>query len=166
MGNLRKIGGVGLAVAVVAALAVYVLIPKTGPAANSVVVNEPQNPTNGGPGGSTSGGTATGGGTSGGSSTGGGGTTPSPSTPPSGRPPKAHGQNSHGPKHLICRPTKDHPGTGVSQYQGATQYRGQCPAGAAFGAAGHGHHASSTADVTAAPTLFYAVLPDGVYGIE
>ncbi len=135
MGNLRKIVGVGLAVAIVAALAVYVLIPKTGPTANNVVVNEPQNPTNGGSGGTSTGGTGGSGGT---------GTTPSPSVPPAGRPPKAHGENSHGPKHVICLPTKDHPGNGVSQYQGANQYRGQCLANAPNGALGHGQHGRSS----------------------
>src|SRR5574340_315750 len=163
MGNLRKIVGVGLAVALVAALAVYVLIPKTGTTANNVVVNEPQTPTRGGSGGTTSSGPGTGGTSSGGS---GSGSTPTPTTPPPTRPPKAHGQNSHGPKHLICLPTKNHPGNGVSQYQGANQYRGDCPAGSAFGAQGHGHHTdTSTSNVADVQTLFYAVPASGVYGI-
>jgi len=167
MGNLRKIVGVALAVAVVAAVVVYVLMPKTGTTTNSVVVNEPQNPTGGGSGTTPTGGSGSGG--SGGGS-GGSGSTPTPSNPPPTRPPKAHGQNSHGPKHVICLPTKDHPGNGVSQYQGANQYRGQCPAGSAFGAQGHGqghgHNAANTAPEAAAiPTRFYAVPASGVYGI-
>ena len=147
MGNLRKIVGVALAVAVVAAIVVYVLIPKTGTTTNNVVVKEPQNPTGGGSGGND-----------------GSGSTPTPSNPPPTRPPKAHGQNSHGPNHLVCLPAKNHPGNGVSQYQGANQYRGLCPSGFTNGAQGHGHHASVTLDVAAASSRTYAALPDGVYG--
>ncbi len=163
MGNLRKIVGVGLAVALVAALAVYVLLPKAGPTTNSVVVNEPQTPTNPGSGGTTSGGSGSGGSSGGGS----GGSNPPPTTPPAGRPPKAHGQNSHGPKHMICLPEKDHPGNGVSQYQGANQYRGQCPAGAAQGSLNHGHGAVTWAvDAVTAESLVYIVPSGGIHGIE
>ena len=150
MGNLRRIVGVGLAVALVAAFAVYVLIPKSGPTANNIVVNEPQNPANGGSGSTTSGGSGTGGMPSGGGGSGGSGATPPPNVPPSGRPPKAHGENSHGPKHLVCLAPKNHPGNGVSEYQGANQYRGQCPAGSAQGAQGHGHHVLNLEAIAAA----------------
>ncbi|HLE54043.1 MAG TPA: hypothetical protein VI999_02210, partial [Thermoplasmata archaeon] len=98
MGNLRKIVGVSLAVALVAALAVYVLIPKTGPNTANVVTNEPQSPTNGGS--DTAGG--------GGTQAGGGGSAPTPHV----RPPKLHGENSHGPKHAVCLPEKNHAGNG------------------------------------------------------
>jgi len=158
MGNLRRIVGVGLAVALVATLAVYVLIPKTGTTANNVVVNEPQNPTSGGTTSTTTGGHGHGGHADG------SGTTPTPSTPPT-RPPKAHGQNSNGPKHVICLPVKDHPGNGVSEYQGANQYRGQCAAGSALGAQGHGHQATApTGDVASAQALFRAHAKNGSHG--
>ena len=158
MGNLKKIVGVGLAVALVAALAVYVLVPKTGPTTNSVVVNEPQTPTSPGSGGTTSGGSGSGGSGSG---------SPPPTTPPSSRPPKAHGQNSHGPNHMICLPEKNHPGNGVSQYQGANQYRGQCPAGAAQGSQSHGHAATTWAvDAVTADALVYVMTTGGIHGIE
>ncbi len=138
MGNLRKIVGVSLAAALVAVLAVYVLIPKAGPNANSVVVNEPQAPPSSGTGTTDTGGH---GGTSGGQGSG-SGTTPKPSTPssPPTKPPKAHGENSHGPKHVVCLPEKHHAGNGVSQYQGANQYRGQCAVGLGPSAYGHSHH--------------------------
>ncbi len=144
MGNLRKIVGVSLAVAMMVALAVYVLIPKAGPNANSVVVNEPQAPPNGGTG--STGTTGTGG--TGGAQGGGSGSAPTPSTPPT-RPLKAHGENSHGPKHVVCLPVKAHPGNGVSEYQGANQYRGQCPAGEGANAYGHSHHSHHTGPNTA-----------------
>ncbi len=135
MGNTRKIVGVSLAVALVAALAVYVLIPRTGPNTANVVTNEPQSPTNGGSG--TTGG--------GGTQTGGGGSIPTPHV----RPPKLHGENSQGPKHVVCLPEKNHDGNGVSQYQGANWYRGQCPAGAGPGAQGtaNGHSGLNGPDV-------------------
>jgi len=165
MKNLRKIVGVGLAVALVAALAVYVLLPKAGTTTNSVVVNEPQNPTSGGTDSTTTGGHGTGGTGHGGT---GAGSTPTPSTPPPTKPPKAHGQNSHGPKHVICLPEKSHPGNGISQYQGANQYRGQCPVGSAYGAQGHGHHdaTTSTSNVATVQTLFYVAPTGGIYGVE
>ena len=163
MGKLRKLVGVALAVAVVAAVVVYVLIPKTGTTTNNVVVTQPQNPTGGGSGTTPSGGSGSGGSDSG---SGGSGSSPPPTVPPT-RPPKLHGQNSHGPKHLICLPTKNHPGNGVSQYQGANQYRGLCPAGSSLGSQTHGqgHATDTTPNVAAVPTLFYAVPATGVYGI-
>lgn len=130
MTNMRKIVGVSLAVALVAALAVYVLIPKTGPNTANVVTNEPQSPTNGGTG-------TTGGGDT---QTGGGGTTPTPHV----KPPKLHGQNSHGPKHVVCLPEKNHEGNGVSQYQGANWYRGTCASDAGVNPHGHAYgHAAN-----------------------
>ncbi len=159
MGNLRKIVGVALAVAVVAGVMVYLLIPKSGTTTNNVVVNEPQTPTNGGSGSTPTGGSGTGGS--------GSGSTPSPQTPPS-RPPKAHGQNSNGPKHMVCLPEKNHEGNGVSQYQGANQYRGECPVGAAQGSQihgqGHGHATNAVPQVVASPRLLHAAAASAVHG--
>ncbi len=113
MGNTRKIVSVSLAVALAATLAIYVLVPRTGPNTANVVTNEPQTPTDGP-------GTTDGGGTQ----AGGGGTTPTPDA----RPAKLHGENSHGPKHAlpVCLSEKDGVGNGVSQYQGANWYRADC----------------------------------------
>lgn len=128
MRRMRRIVGVSLAVALVAALAVYVLIPKTGPNTANVVTNEPQSPTNGGT-------DTTGGGDT---QTGGDGTAPTPHV----KPPKLHGQNSQGPKHAVCVPVNEHV-QGTAQYQGANWYRGECPNGAGANpqgtANGHGH---------------------------
>ncbi len=154
MGNLRKIVGVALAVAVVAGVMVYLLIPKSGTTTNNVVVNEPKTPTNGGS-------TSTPTGTSSGS-------TPTPTTPPSSRPPKAHGQNSNGPKHVICLPDKNHEGNGVSQYQGANQYRGECPAGSALGSQshgqGHGHAANAAPQAIVSTRLLHAAPASSGHG--
>ncbi len=150
MGNVRKIVGVALAVAVVAGVMVYLLIPKSGTTTNNVVVNQPQTPTNGGSSNTPSGSSGTGGGS---------GSNPSPQTPP-GRPAKAHGQNSHGPKHVVCLPVKDHDGNGVSQYQGANQYRGQCPVGSAQGSQvhgqGHGHGTNAAPQAAVSARLLHA----------
>lgn len=113
MGNLRKIVGISLAVAVALGLVAYLLVPHAGPANESVVVNQPQAPTN-----------PTGGSTSSGTSTSGGSNTPTPPAPHI-RPPKLHGQNSNGPKHVVCLPANPNV-QGVAQYQGANWYRGQC----------------------------------------
>ena len=143
MGNLRKIVGVSLAVALVAALAVYVLIPKTGPNTANVVTNEPQSPTNGGS--DTTGG--------GGTQAGGGGSAPTPHV----RPPKLHGENSHGPKHAVCLPEKNHAGNGVSQYQGANWYRGTCTTSVDANPNGHAYgHAASGAEAGLAAVLLRA----------
>lgn len=110
MGKTRKIVGVSLAVAVALGLVAYVLVPHTGPTNQSVVVNQPSAPTNGG----------------GSSTTTGPSTSPTPSTPPGDqRPAKLHGKNSEGPKHVVCLPVNSHV-QGVAQYQGANWYRGQC----------------------------------------
>lgn len=127
MGNLRKIVGIGLAVAVALGLVVYLLVPHAGPSNQSVVVNQPQaptTPTNGGHSGSGSGGTSSG-----------GTTTP---TPPGEhiRPPKLHGKNSEGPKHIVCLPENAHV-QGTAQYQGANWYRGQCAQAAGANSQGH-----------------------------
>ncbi len=117
MGKMRKIVGVSLAVALMTGLVAYVLLPRTGPNSENVVVNQPQTPapTNGGSGATNS--TPTGSG---------------PSTPtPRVRPDKLHGENSHGPKHLVCLPLNSHVDNGVAQYQGANWDRGQCPSGSA-----------------------------------
>ena len=112
MGNLRKIVGISLAVAVALGLVAYLLVPHAGPSNQSVVVNQPQQPTTGGHGGSSSGGGTSSGGTT---------------TPPveHTRPPKLHGKNSEGPKHVVCLPVNSHV-QGTAQYQGANWYRGQC----------------------------------------
>lgn len=126
MGNLRKIVGIGLAVAVAFGLVAYLLVPHAGPKNESIVVNQPQAPTTGDTGGSpgsgTSGSSGSGSGSSGGSSGG-----SSPSTPPTQhvRPPKVHGKNSEGPKHAVCLPVNEHV-QGNAQYQGANWYRGTC----------------------------------------
>lgn len=112
MGNLRKIVGISLAVAVALGLVAYLLVPHAGPANESVVVNQPQAP-NGPTGGSTGSGTSSG-----------GSSTPTPPAPRI-RPPKLHGENSNGPKHVVCLPENAHV-QGVAQYQGANWYRGQC----------------------------------------
>ncbi len=114
MGNLRKIVGISLAVAVALGLVAYLLVPHAGPSNQSVVVNQPQTPTTGGNGGSGSGSGSSSGGT----------TTPPPPTEHT-RPPKLHGKNSEGPKHLVCLPVNSHV-QGTAQYQGANWYRGQC----------------------------------------
>lgn len=133
MGNLRKIVGISLAVAVALGLVAYLLVPHAGPANESVVVNQPQAPSN-----PTSGGTSSGTGTSGGSTT--------PTTPaPHIRPPKLHGQNSNGPKHAVCLPVNAHV-QGVAQYQGANWYRGQCAQAAGANSQGQ---ANGHADVVA-----------------
>ena len=113
MGKLRKIVGVSLAVAVVAAIAVYVLMPRPALQNTTVSVPPPNTPTNGGSGGTTGG-------------------TPSPDV----RPPKLHGQNSNGPKHAVCLPVNEHV-QGIAQYQGANWYRGTC--GQSPGANSQGH---------------------------
>ncbi len=127
MGNLRKIVGISLAVAVALGIVAYLVVPHAGPANESVVVNQPQAPTNP-TGGGTSSGTS---GTSGGSS---------PSTPPAPhiRPPKLHGQNSNGPKHVVCLPENANV-QGVAQYQGANWYRGECAQSAGANSQGHGN---------------------------
>ncbi len=127
MGNLRKIVGISLAVAVALGIVAYLVVPHAGPANESVVVNQPQAPT-----------TGTGGHT--GSGTGGsGGSTPTPSVPPPHiRPPKLHGHNSNGPKHVVCLPVNPHV-QGVAQYQGANWYRGQCAQDAGANSQGHAH---------------------------
>lgn len=131
MGNLRKIVGVSLAVAVALGLVAYVLVPHAGPSNESVVVNQPQTPTT--PGGSTSTGT----GTSSGSTT---------STPPTSdhvRLPKLHGKNSEGPKHVVCLPANPNV-QGTAQYQGANWYRGQCAQTAGANSQGHANgHANN-----------------------
>ena len=130
MGNLRKIVGVSLAVAVALGLVAYVLVPHAGPSNESVVVNQPQTPTT--PGGSTSTGT----GTSSGS------TTPPPVSDHV-RLPKLHGKNSEGPKHVVCLPANAHV-QGTAQYQGANWYRGQCSQSAGANAQGHSNgHANN-----------------------
>ncbi len=130
MGNLRKIVGVSLAVAVALGLVAYVLVPRAGPTNESIVVNQPQTPTTPGSG------TTTGTGTSSGSTT---------STPPTSdhvRLPKLHGKNSEGPKHVVCLPANSHV-QGTAQYQGANWYRGQCAQTAGANAQGHANgHAS------------------------
>ncbi len=129
MRNMRKVVGVSLAVALVAALAVYMLVPKTGPNTANVVTNEPQSPPSSGTG--TTGG--------GGTQTGGGGTTPTPHV----KLPKLHGQNSHGPKHAVCVPVNEHV-QGLAQYQGANWYRGECSNGAGANPQGHAYgHAAN-----------------------
>lgn len=135
MGNLRKIVGVSLAVAVALGLVAYVLVPHAGPSNESIVVNQPQTPTT--PGGSTSTGTGT-------SS----GTTTAPSTPDHVRLPKLHGKNSEGPKHVVCLPANPSV-QGVAQYQGANWYRGQCAQTAGANSQGHanGHGANALASV-------------------
>ncbi len=128
MGNLRKIVGIGLAVAVALGLVAYLLVPHAGPSNQSVVVNQPQTPTppttgghRGGSGGTSSGGTTT------------------PTTPGEHvRPPKLHGKNSEGPKHVVCLPVNDHV-QGVAQYQGANWYRGQCAQASGANSQGHAH---------------------------
>ena len=125
MGNLRKIVGVSLAVAVALGLVAYVLVPHAGPTNESVVVNQPQTPTT--PGGSTSTGTGTG-----------SGSTSTPSTPDHVRLPKLHGKNSEGPKHVVCLPANPHV-QGTAQYQGANWYRGQCAQTAGANSQGNGH---------------------------
>lgn len=118
MGNLRKIVGISLAVAVSLGLVAYLLVPHAGPSNQSVVVNQPQAPSTG------TGGTSSG--TSGGST----------SPPPLVRPPKLHGQNSNGPKHVVCLPVNSHV-QGTAQYQGANWYRGQCAQTAGANSQGH-----------------------------
>ena len=136
MGNLRKIVGISLAVAVALGLVAYLLVPHAGPSNQSVVVNQPQAPTTGGSD-STSSGSNTPGGTSGGASGGTSGGSSTPSTPaPDTRPAKLHGKNSEGPKHVVCLPENAHV-QGVAQYQGANWYRGQCAQGAGANAQGH-----------------------------
>lgn len=129
MGNLRKIVGVSLAVAVALGLVAYVLVPHAGPANESVVVNQPQTPTT--PGGSTGTGTGTSSGTT-------PSTPSSPSTPDHVRLPKLHGKNSEGPKHVVCLPVNSHV-QGTAQYQGANWYRGQCTQAAGANSQGHGN---------------------------
>lgn len=109
MGKFRKIVGVSLAIALVAAVAVYVLMPRPA-VQNTTVALQPPTPTNNG---------------SGATNPGSGGT--GPQTPPSDhtRPDKLHGQNSNGPKHVVCLWTNDHV-QGMAQYQGANWYRGAC----------------------------------------
>ncbi len=112
MQNTRKIVGVSLAVALAAALAAYVLMPKAGPNAGSVVVNEPTPPGTdaGGSGGSGGTGTDTG---------------PGP-PPPESLPPPAHGkaaQNSQGPRHAVCPSPNGHVPDWASD-EGANRYRG------------------------------------------
>ncbi len=119
MGNLRKIVGVSLAVAVALGLVAYVLVPHAGPSNESVVVNQPQTPTT--PGGGTGGST---------------GTTTPPPTSDHVRPPKLHGKNSEGPKHVVCLPANPHV-QGTAQYQGANWYRGQCAQAAGANSQGH-----------------------------
>jgi len=128
MGNLRKIVGISLAVAVALGLVAYLLVPHAGPSNQSVVVNQPQAPTNGG-GDTTTPGTNAG--TTGGSST---------SSPPVQhvRPPKLHGKNSEGPKHEVCLALNAHV-QGNAQYQGANWYRGQCAHTAGANSQGHAH---------------------------
>ncbi len=128
MGNLRKIVGISLAVAVAVGLVAYLLVPHAGPSSASVVVNQPQAPATGDGSGSGSG-TNPSGGTSGGS------TTPTPPTEHV-RPPKLHGRNSEGPKHAVCLPENAHV-QGTAQYQGANWYRGQCVQSAGANAQGH-----------------------------
>ena len=144
MGNLRKIVGISLAVAVAVGLVAYLLVPHAGPANESVVVNQPRAPTTGG-GSSTGSGT----GSSVGSSS---GTTPS--TPPTEhvRPPKLHGKNSEGPKHVVCLPVNEHV-QGMAQYQGANWYRGQCAQTAGANAQGH---ANGHAQIAMASELSHA----------
>ncbi len=144
MGNTRKIVGLSLAVALAATLAVYVLIPRTGPNTANVVTNEPQTPTNGGS-------DAAGGG---GTQPGGGGTTPTPDT----RPAKLHGQNSQGPKHAVCLAENDHVANGVAQYQGANWYRGTCGSSPSAGrnSNAYGHVASGSVAAFTAPTVRHA----------
>lgn len=133
MGNLRKIVGISLAVAVALGLVAYLLVPHAGPSNESVVVNQPQAPTTGG-----------GGGTSSGTGTSGGTTSPPPTLHI--RPPKLHGQNSNGPKHVVCLPANDHV-QGVAQYQGANWYRGTCAQAAGANSQGHANgHAYGHAD--------------------
>ena len=137
MGNLRKIVGISLAVAVAVGLVAYLLVPHAGPANESIVVNQPKAPAAGG-------GSDTGSGTSSGSSGGSSGGI-GPSTPPTDhvRPPKLHGKNSEGPKHVVCLPANEHV-QGTAQYQGANWYRGQCDPSAGANAQGHANgHASS-----------------------
>ncbi len=144
MGNLRKIVGIGLAVAVALGFVAYLLVPHAGPSNQSVVVNQPQAPTTGGNG-DTSSGSGTSGGTSGGNS---GGTSGGSGTPPAQhtRPPKLHGKNSEGPKHVVCLPENAHV-QGVAQYQGANWYRGQCAQVAGANSQGHANgHANGVAN--------------------
>lgn len=121
MGNLRKIVGISLAVAIALGLVAYLLVPHAGPANESVVVNQPQAPSTGT--GSTSSGTS------------GGSTTPTLPAPHV-RPPKLHGQNSNGPKHVVCLPVNSHV-QGTAQYQGANWYRGECAQTAGANSQGH-----------------------------
>ncbi len=132
MGNLRKIVGIGLAVAVALGLVAYLLVPHAGPSNQSVVVNQPQTPTTGGSSGS-SGGTSS-------------GTTNTPPPPAEHtRPPKLHGKNSEGPKHLVCLPVNSHV-QGTAQYQGANWYRGQCAQAAGANSQGQANgHANANA---------------------
>lgn len=152
MGNLRKIVGISLAVAVALGLVAYLLVPHAGPSNESVVVNQPQAPTTGG-GGSSS--------TSSGTSTPGGSTTPTPPAPHI-RPPKLHGENSHGPKHVVCLPVNSHV-QGVAQYQGANWYRGECAQTAGANSQGHanGHANGHAGDVLAAVDLMHAARVHG-----
>ena len=136
MGNLRKIVGISLAVAVAVGLVAYLLVPRAGPANESVVVNQPQAPSTPGSDGTGSG-TGTSGGTSGGSGT---------SVPPTEhfRLPKLHGKNSEGPKHVVCLAVNEHV-QGTAQYQGANWYRGQCAPSAGANAQGTANgHAQNT----------------------
>jgi hypothetical protein len=143
MGNLRKIVGVSLAVAVALGLVAYVLVPHAGPTNESIVVNQPQTPTT--PGGSTDTGTG-----------GSGGTTSPPPTSDHVRLPKLHGKNSEGPKHVVCLPANPHV-QGTAQYQGANWYRGQCMQAAGASSQGHGHaYGHSNSDVAAAYSVLHA----------
>lgn len=122
MGNLRRIVGVGLAVALVAALAVYVLIPKMGPTANNVVVKEPQAPPSSGTGTTTGTGGSGSPGGHGGGSTGG---TP-PTTPPQTKPPNDDEDHDHGSHHGACASGEHEDDNGASVSQGAHGHEGEC----------------------------------------
>lgn len=142
MGNLKKIVGIGLAVAVALGLVAFLLVPHAGPTNQSVVVNQPQAPTTGDTGGSSGSGTSGSGGSgssgSGSGTTGGSSSGPAPSTPPTDhvRPAKLHGKNSEGPKHAICLAENPHV-QGAAQYQGANWYRGTCTQTAGANSQGH-----------------------------
>ena len=154
MGNLRKIVGISLAVAVAFGLVAFFLVPHAGPSNESVVVNQPQAPTTGDTGGGSGTGTSGSSGSgSGGSGSGSGGSSGgnTPSTPPSShvRPPKLHGKNSEGPKHVVCLAENSHV-QGVAQYQGANWYRGTCAQTAGSNSQGHANgHAYGPANAPA-----------------
>ncbi len=116
MGKLRKIVGVSLAVALVAAVAVYVLMPRPA-VQNTTVALQPPTPANNG---------------SGATNTGSGGTGTQT------RPDKVHGQNSNGPKHAVCLSANDHV-QGMAQYQGANWYRGTCAQAPGTNSQGNAH---------------------------